>query len=196
MSRARSFLLCGTLKVDREEKNGLKKAVRPVLDLWRAGAGPVAGSGRALPRHSRDTAYGCSLPGLTGFTAPGRAGPDHQRCLPGAARSSSGRRRVLSPACRGFPVQGTPSPPPSTASQRIAAARLLPTLRPGARRDGNQLRNSGANCHLGPVVVGIALLVVGERAVPEASLGGQVAETKGFEPLDLLRGHTLSRRAG
>ena len=109
-------------------KERAQKAVRPVLDLWRAGAGPVAGSGRALPRHSRDTAYGCSLPGLTGFTAPGRAGPDHQRCLPGAARSSSGRRRVLSPACRGFPVQGTPSPPPSTASQRIAAARLLPTL--------------------------------------------------------------------
>jgi hypothetical protein len=93
----------------------------PCTPPWtsaRPSLSPVAGSGRALPRHSRYTAYGCSLPGLTGFTAPGRAGPDHPHCLPGAARSLRSRRRVISPAYRGFPVQGTPSPPPSTASRR------------------------------------------------------------------------------
>ncbi len=83
---------------------------------------PAAGSGPATLRHSRDTAYGCSLPGLTGFTAPGRAGPDHQRCLPRAARSLIGRGRLISPAYRGFPVQGTPTPPPSAAGARLPVA--------------------------------------------------------------------------
>ena len=90
-----------------------------VVDPRATGADPVAGSGRATLRHTRYTTYGCSLPGLTGFMAPGRAGPDHPRCLPGAARPHKGRRRVVGPACRGFPVQGTPSPPPSTARDRI-----------------------------------------------------------------------------
>src|SRR5918999_2794004 len=88
---------------------------------------PAAGSGRALPRRTRETAYGCSLPGLTGFTASGRVGPDHQRCTPGAARTYTGRRRVIGPACRGFPVQGTPNPPPSTAHQSVTL--LFPSVR-------------------------------------------------------------------
>ena len=102
----------------REEK----WAVRLALDPRPAGAVRVAGSGQDPLRHSRSAAYGCSLPGLTGFTVPSRAGPDHQRCFPGAARSRKGRKRVLSPASRGFPVQGTPGPPPSTAVPRIREA--------------------------------------------------------------------------
>ena len=84
---------------------------------------PAAGSGRASLRRTRDTAYGCSLPGLTGFTAPSRAGPDHQRCTPGAARSFGGRGRIINPAYRGFPAKGTPNPPASTAPHRIACGR-------------------------------------------------------------------------
>jgi hypothetical protein len=56
----------------------------------------------------------------------------------GWTRSISGRRRVISPACRGFPVQGTPSSPPSTTSPRIALraperARADSLLRRGRR---------------------------------------------------------------
>lgn len=104
------------------------------LDLHAAGAVPVAGSGREPLRHSRRAAYGCSLPGLTGFTVPSRAGPDHQRCFPGAARSRKGRKRVLSPASRGFPVQGTPGPPPSTAVIRIREDSRPPFSLLGRRR--------------------------------------------------------------
>src|SRR5687768_6376006 len=108
-------------------RNGfLNEAARkwPCAPLWTLkgpSLSPAAGSGRAALRHSRDTAYGCSLPGLTGFTVPSRAGPDHRHCFPGAARSFQSRKRVIGPAYRGFPVQGTPSPPPSTATVRIAA---------------------------------------------------------------------------
>ena len=65
-----------------------KRAVHLALDPAGPALSPVAGSGRATLRHTPATAYGCSLPGLTGFTARSRAGLDHRHCLPGAARSS------------------------------------------------------------------------------------------------------------
>jgi hypothetical protein len=61
-----------------------ERAARSILDPWTTGADPAACSGRALPRRTWYTAYGCCLPALTGFTAPSRAGPDHQHCSPGA----------------------------------------------------------------------------------------------------------------
>ncbi len=161
MSGGRSKVGPGPTRSPTPPLNG-ERAAHSILDPCTAGADPAAGSGRALPRRTWYTAYGCCLPALTGFTAPSRAGPDHQHCSPGAARSSTSRRRSISPAYRGFPVQGTPSPPPSAA-------------RPEDSRDPRTAHPRGT----------CGLPSQHERA-----------ETKGFEPLDPLRGHTLSRRAG
>ena len=147
--------------------------MRLALDLRTAGAVPAAGSGQATLRHTWSTAYGCSLPGLTGFTAPGRAGPNHQRCLPGAARSFAGRRRVIGPAYRGFPVQGTPNPPPSTAPPRI----LLRTPADTCRR------------------VGVARRCTRGAARAFLTHSARRAVGAGFEPARGVNPQSLSRRS-
>ena len=88
-----------------------KRAVRLALDPGTAGAVRVAGSGQDPLRHSRFAAYGCSLPGLTGFTVPSRAGPDHRRCLPGASRSFQGPQASDQPGVSGVSGSGDPEPP-------------------------------------------------------------------------------------
>ena len=108
-----------------------QEAVQLALDLWRPALSPVAGSGRVTLRHSRSTAYGCSLPGLTGFTAPGRAGPDHRRCLPGAARPSTRPQASAQPGVSGVSGTGDPEPPtqhgPRQDSLRASSVRPGPS---------------------------------------------------------------------
>ena len=70
------------------------------------------------------TTYRCSLPGLTGFMASRRAGPDHHHHLPEAVPRVPGPRAGIRPRYSGLRVQGTASSPPSTTvGHRITSAR-------------------------------------------------------------------------
>ena len=58
----------------------------------------AASSDSVYLRHPKLTAYRCSLPGLTGFAAPRRAGPGHQRYFPGQSPRSLNLEREFNPA--------------------------------------------------------------------------------------------------
>ena len=88
-------------------------------------------------RHPKLTTYRCSLPGLTGFVAPRRAGPGPQRrssvAVPAEPRPQAGVR----PRYSGLRVQGTASSPSSTtANYPITAAHCAVKANPAAGKEG------------------------------------------------------------
>ena len=90
-------------------------------------------------RRPRLTAYRCSLPGLTGFTASRRAGPDYQHHLPRSVPPEPGPRAGIRPRYSGLRVQGTASSPPSTTvghPTTAAGPDAYENPRPQARTDG------------------------------------------------------------
>ena len=99
-----------------------------------AGDGGVD-SGQAALRHPERPLRGCFLPDLTRFVVLRRAGPDRQRPV-----STIDRRHVdprageLSPAWRGFRVQGTPSAPPITIDIKGRRAPIITNIAPSGRR--------------------------------------------------------------
>lgn len=72
------------------------------------------GSTQALPRHTRDTAYCCFLPDLTGFTASRCAGPECQHHFHEAVLETTSPRMGIRPRYSGLRVQGTATSPLST----------------------------------------------------------------------------------
>lgn len=122
------------------------------LSIRTTGLPPVADSGPVGLRRPRLTVYRCSLPGLTGFTASRRAGPGHQRHLPGAVPTAPGPRAGIRSRYSGLRVQGTASSPSSTTEGHPTTACLarvkppmlpIPTLYDGvddANRTGDRHR--------------------------------------------------------
>ena len=80
------------------------------------GLPPTASSDSVCLRRPKLTTYRCSLPGLTGFAAPRRAGPGHQRYLPRAVPTVPRPRAGIQPRYSGLRVQGTASSPSSTTT--------------------------------------------------------------------------------
>ena len=72
------------------------------------------GSTQALPRHTRDTAYCCFLPDLTGFTGSRCAGPECQHHFHKADLEATPPRVGIRPRYSGLRVQGTATSPLST----------------------------------------------------------------------------------
>ncbi len=85
-----------------------------------AGLTLTANSNSVYLRHPKLTTYRCSLPGLTGFIAPRRAGPGHQRHLSGAVPTTPRPRAGIQPRYSGLRVQGTASSPSSTTASIVS----------------------------------------------------------------------------
>jgi hypothetical protein len=97
----------------------------------------IANSDSVCPRHPKLTTYRCSLPGLTGFVAPRRAGPGPQRRLSKAVPAELRPRAGVQPRYSGLRVQGTASSPSSTtASYPITAARRAVKPNPTVEKAG------------------------------------------------------------
>lgn len=113
-------------------------------------------------RHPKQTTYGCSLPGLTRFAAPRRAGPDRQRRLTRTVPREPALRQGFNPAIADCGYRA-PLPPRLARSQRrrrdsnprwadahtrFPSALLKPLGHSSSRALGGQYPRQGSNLRL------------------------------------------------
>ena len=110
----------------------------PAVDGRRPAISPGAGSGQGIPRHTRGSAYRCSLPGLAGLADSRRVGPSLHRHSSGLSPT----RRHLG---RGFRLAGAdceyraPLPPRLARPHSITLAAPRPPRPPREWRRGRDL---------------------------------------------------------
>jgi hypothetical protein len=95
----------------------------------------TANSNPVCPRRPKLTTYRCSLPGLTGFMAPRRAGPGPQRRLSRAVPAEPRPRAGVQPRYSGLRVQGTASSPSSTTASILPRRRAVVSRRIRRRKN-------------------------------------------------------------
>src|SRR5690554_1499940 len=104
---------------------GLVKRPRTCLRPILMGVTHAVNSNRAASRHTKNSAYRCFLPDLTGFTGFRCARPGSHCHLRTADPTKIRPLTGIQPCCSGLQVQGTAGSPSSTAKLYSTIAYIL-----------------------------------------------------------------------